>query len=300
MPYFFFPTWRLIPEKKKVVVGDFALVSKAFKVLDEDLAYLQASINHHYYQFFVDGSFDSCCEIAVIADDHASAYDRVQQLRVGLCLEGVRGFGLPVESNASFNEYGGIARRGNLLRPPVLPGTDHVTADSIKFWQQEAVLQIFGAGTVNVSERAFKRAVENANSWQKLLERHHALTQLHYAVNFACIIQDPAQSLLLIWTALESLFPEIQSEVTYRLSFALAVLCKPVEPDVAMMRQRLKKAYNVRSRIAHGELRNFKPDNWVEAWNIMILVVKALLAHGTLPTEDQLVDGLLVATDSED
>jgi hypothetical protein len=95
------------------------------------------------------------------------------------------------------------------------------------------------------------------------------------------------------------IFPKVQSEVSFRLALYLAQLQSPLG-DRQDFFHRAKRSYGDRSKVAHGGV--IKPkggmDPWSEAWSILTHTVRAILVRRNIPTEEELIQELLVAADS--
>ena len=80
------------------------------------------------------------------------------------------------------------------------------------------------------------------------------------------------------------LFPNVTSEVTFRLALLLALLQQPDKRE--QMFKDAKAAYNLRCKIAHGAARRISRQQWNTAWELLMETVRAILERNALPDED--------------
>ncbi len=107
------------------------------------------------------------------------------------------------------------------------------------------------------------------------------------------MIPDAGSSILHMWQALESLFPNVNAELSFRLSLLISQLCAGLDPPSGMYKQ-AKAAYNVRSKIAHGAYsKNTTGSDVSNAWWILRRCLEAIIQREELPTEEKLFEELL-------
>lgn len=98
-----------------------------------------------------------------------------------------------------------------------------------------------------------------------------------------------------MWTAIESLFPTVSAEVSFRLGLYLTVLCAGPKARRDFYKK-VKVAYGVRSKIAHGALDDVSVEQWFDAWVLLCSCAQAVVSRGVLPSEGELLDELFCAT----
>ena len=134
--------------------------------------------------------------------------------------------------------------------------------------------------------------MEQAKQWQELSHKTKALRFLQDVLTTAPQILNQEQSVLHIWTGLESLVPDVQQEVSFRMALYLAQLCAGGQDRKDLFR-RIKSAYTTRSKIAHGSKGKFTPKDWYIAWDLLRAVCQSILTRSALPTEEELINELL-------
>ncbi|TIN65844.1 MAG: hypothetical protein E5Y30_31490 [Mesorhizobium sp.] len=107
------------------------------------------------------------------------------------------------------------------------------------------------------------------------------------------MIMHRGSSLLHIWQGIEALFPDVRAEISFRLSLLIAQLAKDVARRSETY-QRCRKSYDHRSQAAHGGQLQKGPEAWVEGWNLLCLCMKAIMARGNLPNEQDLIGEALI------
>ncbi len=69
------------------------------------------------------------------------------------------------------------------------------------------------------------------------------------------------QSVLHVWSAIEALFPEVSTEVTFRTALYLAQLIQSGSARLEVY-ERVRASYKLRSAITHGSQQNVSADHW--------------------------------------
>src|SRR5205085_6736031 len=118
------------------------------------------------------------------------------------------------------------------------------------------------------------------------------LQPLEDAATAAPTIGATDQSLLHVWCGLEALFPRVQTEVSFRVALYLAQLCSG-GPARRTYFDRVRKAYQLRSDIAHGTKRGVGQERWRESWDILTDALKSIVSRGGASDEDALLADLL-------
>lgn len=120
------------------------------------------------------------------------------------------------------------------------------------------------------------------------------LVALERALVASPLIAPIEQSILHLWSAIERMFPKVSTEVVFRVALYVAQLVEgPRRGDRRAYAKRVREAYNLRSRIAHGSVTDVEPDVWIDSWDIACDVYNAIHARGRLPAEDELEDEAL-------
>ena len=103
------------------------------------------------------------------------------------------------------------------------------------------------------------------------------------------------EGLLHVWTAIEALFPEVKQELRFKLSLYLTQLARPLGADVFQYQRRVQRAYDLRSDVAHGTVREVDDTEWLDAWELLLDGYRAVLRRGRLPSEQELIRELLTS-----
>lgn len=109
----------------------------------------------------------------------------------------------------------------------------------------------------------------------------------------APMIPDLSSSLLHAWQGIEALFPSVSSELSFRLALLVSQLCAPVRTERLKTYEEAKRSYSKRSRAAHGNGAKLTYQDWLDAWDLLLLCLSACLQRGDLPTEEMLTHELL-------
>ena len=144
---------------------------------------------------------------------------------------------------------------------------------------------------MNVAAEMFTRAADKADQWAKVLAACPAARAFGQAVLSAPLVVPQSQSVLHLWCALESLFPSVSAELSFRVALYLSQMTT-TGPDRKRCFEKVKKGYNVRSRIAHGAKQEVTVEEWCDAWGIVTDTLDAVMRNGKVPKEDAILDGL--------
>jgi hypothetical protein len=104
-------------------------------------------------------------------------------------------------------------------------------------------------------------------------------------------IFDDNSSILHLWQGIESLFPKVSMEVSFRISLLLAQLRKGQYSRLDIYTE-IKRRYNYRSKLAHGTKIKEKED-WKNHYRILLTSLQSILERNDLPTEEALIIELL-------
>jgi hypothetical protein len=300
-PVFHFPALFLVPgfEDPAVEAGEFRIVRRLWQTSLFDLATLYTRHKLHLAYQVMEVFLHRCnLEIAVPGvTSLADACAKLNHLRLALYSEGVSPFLAPFATNYSINDYSGINSRDSEQLAKQLPeGIRHgLTSEvgMVEAWPVELSLQIMTiqAG-MTVTRQAFEAAGDKAKLWGTVYASQPSARTFGQAILSAPLIPIRSQSILHLWCAIESLFPNVSTESTFRYALYLTELSAD-RADRRRYFDRVKKAYNVRSKIAHGAKQEATADEWQEVWGFDLDAYSAILARGKLPTEEELLDGLL-------
>jgi hypothetical protein len=285
--------------------GPYALAPRRWDVSTFDLATLFTKHRLHGIPYELMGVFLAGCnmEFSVTEDTAAKAQAAFERLRTMLYVRGCAPFILPYLSTHSLNEYAGInGRDSELLRPTMHEGLrEGITSKDpqVEVWPLQLTLQVIQGGDGHTIPAAmFEQAARDTEPWQRLTGSTPALRAVQAALIAAPSLTDMGQSLLHIWTAIESLFPRVDTEVSFRVALHLAQLAAPEVSDRQAYFTRVRKAYGVRSRVAHGNTAGITGADWQNAWDLLCQACRAIITRGTLPTEDALIGELLTSSHS--
>ncbi|HAM43741.1 MAG TPA: hypothetical protein DCM67_01780 [Propionibacteriaceae bacterium] len=277
--------FRVIPRRWHVSTWDWALLATEHELhLPFQLPDLEAqSVN---------------LELAVEADSVRTAVTMVEALRLALACHGLVPVSTPTICSHSVNDFSGIKQFAKDTSDPRHGRALAIASRSETVWMAGIrggpVAILPESATRELSESVFAPSASMALRWLDIAKGAPRLRVLEEAALTAPTITNLGQSILQMWTGLESLFPEIHSELSFRLALHLAQL------DPATRRAqfaRARKAYVLRSKVAHGhdlsEPSQKNRDAWTECWELLHSTVMALIVRGGLPTEEQLVEELL-------
>ena len=298
---YYFPLLFVHPEQKlgNELVGSFQLSQRKWTTSIFDLASLYSKHKVHLPYQLMDVLLEHCnCELTVLGEESLNAaVEAFEYFRLGLYVAGASPFLCPFITSHSINEYSGINDRSVESLRKKMP-TDMQSGPSIsdiqfEAWPLELSLQYIVLKERTVLSGALMAAAARfAFQWRGLTRRFPSLATVGYAASSAPKLLSTDQSLLHIWSGIESLFPTITSEVTYRLSINLAQLCSPSANRVETLR-RIKSAYGTRSKVAHGATKEISIDQWQDAWQILMLALDSIVKRGALPSESDLMNELL-------
>lgn len=298
---FYFPVLFLVPEfeESELDLGHFALSTRKWQTSLFDLATLATRHKLHLPYQAMD-IFLAHCNLEVRVSAVATveeAQRKFRALQVALYRSGISPFLSPFIATHSINAYSGINSRDSGLSLDKLPEGMRTGIKSgermVEVWPFELS---FDCRTINekraVSSDSFYDAAKFADGWLRVTEKTPSLVALESAMTDAPKLSSRAQSILHIWTAIESIFPRVTSEVSFRVALYMAQL-NSNGSDRRDYHKRVKRAYDLRSKIAHGA--KFDPgfSDWLEAWNLLTDSVSAIIRRGELPGEDALLQELL-------
>jgi hypothetical protein len=299
---FYFPLLFLRPNLEgDLTIGQYAIAVRKWSTSTFDLATLATQHDLHIPYQVMDVMLSQCNIELAICDvtSHDQAIEHLDYFRVGAYLAGCSPFVVPFVTTKSVNEYSGINERDSALQlgeTPKVPSDFSSTSGKLSAWPVELSFScITRTNALLFTKEHFSTAVRTANTWQLLCKKTGALRALTNAFMSSPLLPTRGQSLLHIWTAIESLFPTVTSEVSFRLGLYLTVLCaKPNERRE--FHRKVKLAYGVRSKVAHGAVDGVTVDQWNEAWHLLCGCAQAVVERGAVPTESELLDEIFSAT----
>jgi hypothetical protein len=216
-----------------------------------------------------------------------------------LYLRGMSPTVAPFGCNMSLNAYAGINDRSSdrqaVMHEGLREGITHKTA-RVEIWpHQLSFACIQGAPSEFVRKLGsgvVTGATEDLELWLEYEMKTPVLRAARRALIQAPIMPDLSSSILHCWQGIESLFPSISTEITFRTSLLLAELLEPLRPRQETY-ETSKKSYGDRSKIAHGSQHQFGIEKWSRAWVLLRDSIQAILINRGLPSEEVLTRNLL-------
>jgi hypothetical protein len=279
----------------------FTLAKRKWQVSTSDLATLATRHTLHMpYEAIAVMLEDVHCEVAASGSiSHLEAVDMTRSFRAGLYSQRISPSVVPFVATHSVNDYAGINSRDSSVSSLNLPEglRQGITSESatVEVWPMELYTAAWRLHQrVDVTEANVREASAKATAWREMSARQKPLTALERALVSSPLVAPIEQSILHLWSAIEALFPKVQTEVVFRLALYVAQLVEgPAGGDRRSYARRVKSAYDLRSRIAHGSVTDVEPDVWIGSWDIACDVYNAIQARGGLPSGDQLEDEAL-------
>ncbi|MFJ4406788.1 hypothetical protein [Streptomyces sp. NPDC088910] len=311
MGNYYAPVSGLIPVgiDEPLWIGDYGLIPRKWGVSLFDWAELQTKHKLHITYTSGDMLLQHCnLEFGLTSPSLEEAMAMLMPFHAMLYVREIHPFSAQFISTHSINEYAGINSRKSSYGAELLPEglREGITSDtaSVEVWPPP-----YASGTVarrqglerDLDSSLFAQVVEDVQKWGELRSASPVCLFLERVLTSSPVVPDSGQSLLHVWTGLESMFPKVQSEVSFRLALYLAQLQAPLGDRREFFR-RAKRSYGDRSKVAHGG--ELKPKNesdpWFEAWSILTHSVRAILERGAVPAEEDLIEELLTAADASD
>lgn len=296
-----FPVLFLNPcfEEAELDLGHFALSKRKWQTTSFDLATLATKHKVHLPYQAMD-MFLAHCNLEVRVSGVGTVEEAIAKFRtlqVALYKNRISPFLSPFISSHSINAYSGINSRDSGVWLDRLPEEMRTGIKSgehtVEVWSYDLS---FDCRTINdkrdISAELFCDAAKFADEWLYATAKNSALAALEMAMIDAPKLSSVPQSILHIWTALESIFPRVTTEVSFRVALYMAQL-NAKGGDRRDYHKRVKRAYDLRSKIAHGA--RFDPglQDWLEAWSLLTDSISAIVGRGGLPSEDVLLEELL-------
>ena len=292
----------MIPDfpEEHIECGDYILLKRLWTTSTLDMMVLATKHKLHLpYQsmeiFLVNCNFELCVTKRQSLEE---AIDAFQAIRFALYIEGLSPFLTPFITNYSVNDYSGINSRENEYfrkrLPPELQNGFTSESGAVEAWPFEMSLSfILNNKTNNLSSHQFKIATDRANEWRKITKKSRGLMVLEEVTATAPKLGSLSQSLLHMWSGLESLFPNISSELSFKIALYLSQLITKQSNRMAIY-ERVKASYGLRSAITHGSRKDISIDEWNNTWSLLTEAAKAVIERGKMPTEKELLEELLI------
>jgi hypothetical protein len=301
---YFAPAAMLIPEDidHEEWAGPWGVVVRKWDVSVFDWAELASEHQIRLPWTVADAMLKSCnMEIAVDAESPQVGAEKLRLLHIMLYVQGLHPFSVQMYSDHSINQYAGInARRSSYGRDRLPEGMrEGITSKdvTVNVWPAPYVstAQIRSKTlTRELSPALFQAAVNDCAMWEALRREHPICSFLEDVLLMAPAMPHNEQSLLHIWTGLEAIFPQVQTEVSFRIALYLAQL-QGATGDRATFFERARRSYQDRSRVAHGGKPKKRDgyDPWHESWLLLLEIARAIIKREKVPSEEDLVKELL-------
>lgn len=298
---FYFPLLFLTPDfsEETIELPPFELVKRKWETSIFDLATLATKHKLHLPYQLMDVLLKQCNVELCIKNqsslEEAQAY--FQSFRLSLYATGVSAFLSPFITTHSINEYSGINLRDSNFRndkaPPELQQGWKSGEVIVEAWPFELSLQcIVSRDGIKVSSSIFHEAAEKAKTWRKLVASSKSLEVVTDVANSAPKLTPLDQSILHIWSGLEALFPQVNTELSFKISLYLSQLIAS-GPDRLNYYEKVRDSYNLRSKITHGAQRGVGIEHWKQTWIVLMDAFNAIVSRGKMPQEKELLKELL-------
>jgi hypothetical protein len=298
---FFFPLLFLTPDFDGDMIGSdqIAIIRRKRSTSIFDLAILHTQHNLNLPYQVMDVFLGRCnLELRVSGcDEYEDACRIFLAVRIGLYAAGMSPFMSPFVATHSIDDYSGINSRDSEMLRQKLPEEMRPGLTSAKgkvsAWPFELSFQcVLLQHKLNATALRLENGIDIGQKWLELIEGNPALQVVADAASDAPKLGNMDQSLLHVWSALEAIFPTVSQEVSFRLAIYLAQLIGAPDHRLWVYR-RVKKAYGVRSRVAHGSKRNISSEEWLESWQLLMLTITAIVRRGSMPDETKLMEEVL-------
>jgi len=129
--------------------------------------------------------------------------------------------------------------------------------------------------------------------WQagfELVRKDRRLSLAMTAFDDGASTGDPALYMLSMWSGLEALFSPFPSELSFRLSSAIATYLEPPGRTRYDMQKHIKKLYDVRSKIVHGVPKAFDiSEPLIQTDALMRKVLRRAIESNAVPEPEELI-----------
>jgi hypothetical protein len=293
------------PDDGDVDAHPFALVARKWGVGIVDWAFLATKHDLGVPYQVSDALARSVnLEVTVEAKDPGRAIEEIRAVQTCLYARGSMPFSTPILSTHSINDFSNIHGAAHSADDPRHERAAAIWAgaERVRTWPilSPPTVAVPPEASRGISASMFVTAAKEAPRWLEMVAEQPRLRVLEDALLSAPSVPNVGQGILQMWTGLESLFPTVQTEVSFRLALALTQM-KPGGLDRVERFKSIRKAYGFRSKVAHGaDMRNATETNlakWTATWQIMTGTVRALLDRSTLPSEEELIVELLASNE---
>jgi len=298
---YFFPALFLVPKFDAPIIerGHYCVAKRRWTTSTFDLATLATKHKLHLPYQFMD-VFLSRCNLEICVRQKDSFEDAVawlRSLKLALYGSGVSPFVTPFGTTHSINDYSGINSRDSESLRAKMPTEmqEGLTSNTgtVEAWPLDLSFQcIVLPDSVAVSETDLSTSCDKALAWLSMIGNHDTLRGFSEAALSTVMIGSLSQSILHMWCAIESLFPSVGAELSFRVSLYLAQLVSHGASRRAYF-EKVKKGYSTRSKIAHGSKHEASIEEWKAAWEIVTDTFNALVNRGLLSSEEALLADLL-------
>jgi len=228
---YFFPSLFLVPEfdAPQIESAVVSLAKRRWETSTFDLATL-ATRHRLHLPYQVMDVFLSKCNVELCIKQQPSlenAVARLRSLKMALYAAGVSPFVTPFITSHSINAYSGInSRDSDSLRSKLPPGMQEgITSDTatVEAWPLDLSFQcVVLSDALQVTGEVFLDACGRAISWSSMIATQDTLRGFSDAALSTVMMGSLSQSILHMWCAIESLFPSVGSELSFRVSVCLA------------------------------------------------------------------------------
>lgn len=298
---YYFPILFLVPafEEQWIERSSFTVAKRLWETTTFDLATLATQHKLHLPYQAMDVFLARCNLEFCIVDQEAldTAVVAFHSLRLALYTEGISPFLSPFITTCSVNEYSGINSRDSESLRKNLPPEQQVGLRSdeatLEAWPFEMSFTcVIGEDDLKLSKEQFDKAVDKAKLWCALKVNHRSLPVIEEVATTAPALMPLTQSLLHIWSGLEALFPNVGTELSFRLALYLAQLLSLDSARMATYEQ-VRVSYALRSAVTHGSRQDVSMDDWQQTWSLLMRAVNGILARREMPSEMKLLAELL-------
>jgi hypothetical protein len=288
-------------EPVSINVGDFVIHKSVYSPGTFDVHSLGAHHKVHFPYVLLDVFwFHVGWEMEVIgAKTLDEAKEKFSIFRTMLYAQHVNPFIIPFIGTHSKNDISGMNNRDSGLFGDDFPSElrSGITSktDEVEIWPHELSFFVLrNSDGRKITEQIANNAGQQAHKWEKLENKHKELQAVRHIMETAPTIDHLGTSLLHIWTALESFFPNVRTEVSFRMALLLAELASVIQPPLETY-QTARRSYGHRSHAAHGNLKKLTHKEWDEAWKLLCIVVGGVIQRGALPDEGALISSILTS-----
>lgn len=217
------------------------------------------------------------CKMQVVVDalSYEDALSFFYYFKAELYARGVAPFISPIVSNYSFkklfdkNSINGTEMTINIL--------EYSLSTAIVMDESEYVLK--GSSFIN--------SALNGKKYSRKYKGNVIINNLIKGVLVAPTIKPKEQSYLHIWSVIESVFPYVSSEISFKLSLYISHMSFVKNIRYYDM---VKKSYTTRCKLSHGGLVKLSDEDWMSAWSILLNILQTVLYNGGIFEERQMLE----------